>query len=102
MNDPEYNTLSDKDRTILKFSILLHDFGKKFINPETPDTGHEIDSAEIASGIMAQFKLPATVKERILNIIKITIGLQDITEMNGMQIKLQLCSVLLMTIRLLK
>ena len=70
MNDPEYNTLSDKDRTILKFSILLHDFGKKFINPETPDTGHEIDSAEIASGIMAQFKLPATVKERILNIIK--------------------------------
>lgn len=70
MNDPEYKTLSDKDRTILKFSILLHDFGKKFINPETPDTGHEIDSAEIASGIMAQFKLPATVKERILNIIK--------------------------------
>ncbi len=70
MNDPEYKTLSDKDRTILKFSILLHDFGKKFINPEIPDTGHEIDSAEIASGIMAQFKLPATVKERILNIIK--------------------------------
>ncbi len=70
MNDPEYKTLSDKDRTILKFSILLHDFGKKFINPETPDTGHEIDSAEIATGILAQFKLPATVKEKILNIIK--------------------------------
>ena len=48
----------------------MHDFGKKFINPETPDTGHEVDSAEIASGIIAQFKLPATVKERILNIIK--------------------------------
>ena len=70
INDPEYKTLSDKDRTILKFSILLHDFGKKYINPDTPDTGHEIDSADIASGIMAQFKLPATVKERILNIIK--------------------------------
>lgn len=70
MNDPEYKTLSDSDRTILKFSILLHDFGKKYINPTTPDTGHEIDSAEIASGIMAQFKLSAKVKERILNIIK--------------------------------
>ena len=70
INDPDYRTLSDKDRTILKFSILLHDFGKKFINIDTPDTGHEVDSAEIAKGILAQFKLPESVKDRILNIIK--------------------------------
>jgi hypothetical protein len=70
INDPEYKNLSDADRTILKFSILLHDFGKKYINPTTPDTGHEVDSAEIAKGILAQFNLPAVIKERILNIIK--------------------------------
>ena len=70
INNPEYKNLSDADRTILKFSILLHDFGKKFINLDTPDTGHEIDSAEIANGILAQFNLPKSVKERILNLIK--------------------------------
>lgn len=70
MSDPEYKTLSDKDRTILKFVILLHDFGKKYINPDTPDTGHEVDSAEIAAGILAQYKMPEAMKERILNIIK--------------------------------
>lgn len=70
INDEDYKTLSDKDRTILKYSILLHDFGKKYINSDTPDTGHEIDSAEIANGILAQFKLPQQVKDRIVGIIK--------------------------------
>ena len=70
INDEDYKSLSDKDKTILKYSILLHDFGKKYVNPDTPDSGHEIDSAEIAREILAQFKLPLQVKDRIVGMIK--------------------------------
>lgn len=31
MNDPLYRTLSDRDKTIMKYSILLHDLGKKVV-----------------------------------------------------------------------
>ena len=67
MNNPLYSTLSDKDKTILKLSVLLHDLGKP--GGRIDDT-HANTSAYYAEGILEKFKLSAEVKNRITDIIR--------------------------------
>ena len=67
MNNPQYKTLSDKDKTILKISVLLHDLGKP---GSKRDDAHANTSAYYAEGILEKFKLSSEVKDRITDIIK--------------------------------
>ena len=67
MNNPLYSTLSDKDKTVLKMSILLHDLGKP--GGRIDDT-HAKTSAYFADGILEKFKLSSEVKDRITDIIQ--------------------------------
>ena len=67
INNPLYSTLSDKDKTILKMSVLLHDLGKLC---GKRDEGHANTSAQFATGILEKFKFPTEVKTRITDIIE--------------------------------
>ena len=67
MNNPLYSTLPDKDKTILKMSVLLHDLGKP---GSKRDEAHAKTSAYYAEGILEKFKLPTEVKDRIIDIIQ--------------------------------
>ena len=66
MNDPAYQKLSDKDKTILKLTALVHDFGKK---EGVVDEGHAELSSEYVNGILAKFDLPDSVKYRIVELV---------------------------------
>ena len=66
MNNPLYEKLSDKDKTILKFAALCHDFGKK---GATVDTGHASASAEYTIGILDKFNFPRSISDRIIDIV---------------------------------
>ena len=66
MNDPLYKTLSDTDKTIIKYAILLHDFGKK---GGVVDMGHASLSADYAWSILDRYSFPAGVKDRIIDIV---------------------------------
>lgn len=66
MNDPMYSTLSDMDKTVLKLSVLMHDFGKK---EGAVDEGHEYASTDYANAILERYSFPADVKRRITDII---------------------------------
>ena len=67
MNNPLYSTLPDKDKTILKMSVLLHDIGKP---GGRRDEAHAHTSAYYAEGILEKFKLSTEVKDRIIDIIQ--------------------------------
>ena len=67
MNNPLYSTLSDKDKTVLKMSILFHDIGKL---GGTRDEEHANTSARYAEGILEKIKLPEDIKDRIVNIVQ--------------------------------
>ena len=67
MKNPEYKKLSDEGKTILKFSALSHDFGKKG-NVITP--GHALISKKYVTEIIDKYNLPAQIKDRILNQIE--------------------------------
>ena len=66
MNDPLYKTLSDQDKTIIKYAILLHDLGKK---GGVIDKGHASLSADYTWSILDRYPFPAEVKDRIIDII---------------------------------
>ena len=66
MNDPLYNTLSDVDKTIVKFAALLHDTGKR---GGIIDKGHAALSANYAMSVLDKFEFPDRVKHRIIDII---------------------------------
>ena len=66
MNDPLYNTLSDVDKTIVKFAALLHDTGKR---GGIIDKGHAALSADYALSVLDKFEFPDRVKHRIIDII---------------------------------
>ena len=66
MNDPLYKTLGDTDKTIIKFAILLHDFGKK---GGVVDKGHASLSADYAWSILDRYSFPPGVKDRIIDIV---------------------------------
>ena len=67
MNDPMYEKLNDLDKTILKFTALMHDFGKK---GGVVDAGHAELSADFATSILKKFSLPEGIKDRIIDIIE--------------------------------
>ena len=66
MNNPLYEKLSDKDKTILKFAALCHDLGKK---GGTVDKGHASASAEYVIGILDKFNFPRSISDRIIDIV---------------------------------
>lgn len=70
MKDPLYETLSDKDKTILKFSAILHDVGKRYLGDGISDHGHAELSADYTLSILQKFNLPADVKDRIVDIVE--------------------------------
>lgn len=63
MQNPKYEKLSDDSKAVLKFTTLLHDFGKQggVITP-----GHAAQSKVYAEKILTDFPLPDTLKQRIL------------------------------------
>ncbi|MCR5266811.1 MAG: HD domain-containing protein [Cyanobacteria bacterium RUI128] len=67
MNHPLYQTLSDKDKTILKISALVHDLGKK---AGVTDPGHQSLSSEYAVAILDKFPFPQEMKDRIIDIVE--------------------------------
>ncbi len=67
MNNPLYDTLSDLDKVVLKYSIILHDFGKK---GGVIDQGHASLSADYAWSILDRYQLPQYVKDRVIDIVE--------------------------------
>lgn len=63
MNNPAYKNLSDEGKEVLKFTALLHDFGKQggVITP-----GHAAQSKVYAEAILKNFPIKNELKERIL------------------------------------
>jgi len=66
MNDPFYKTLSDQDKTIIKYAILLHDLGKK---GGVVDKGHAGLSADYTWSILDRYPFPPVMKDRIIDIV---------------------------------
>ena len=66
ISHPDYNTLSHFEKTMLKFSILMHDIGKV----EGQKTAHWEKSATYARSILDKFNLSQEMKEGIVNLIK--------------------------------
>lgn len=67
LNDPNYQTLSDEGKFILKVTALLHDIGKdEFV----PDPEHPFKSLELSKPIVKKYKLQEDTQERLLNSIK--------------------------------
>lgn len=67
MNHPHYAELSDNGKTILKMSVLMHDFGKK---GGVIDAGHASLSSAYASSILQKFPFSDELKNRIIDIIE--------------------------------
>ncbi len=67
LNDSHYKTLTPKQKEILKYATLLHDFGKNALEV-TP--GHSIDSEKYARTILSQNGLDEDTTEQILTLIK--------------------------------
>lgn len=66
MNDPLYKNLSDRDKTIMKYSILLHDLGKK---GGVVDEGHASLSSDYVWSILDRYPFPSSIKDRIIDIV---------------------------------
>ena len=66
MNDPAYNKLSDKSKTVLKFSAILHDIGKA---TGVVDPNHFRTSANYLSSILGKFNLPTEMKHQIIDTV---------------------------------
>lgn len=67
INHPHYPELSDKGKTILKMSVLMHDFGKK---GGVRDAGHASLSSAYASAILQKFPFSNELKNRIIDVIE--------------------------------
>ena len=68
MNDPYYNRLSDTDKTVVKFAVLMHDFGKR---GGIVDTGHATLSTDYASSILERYPFSSELKKRITDTVKL-------------------------------
>lgn len=66
MNNPLYKTLKDREKTILKFSILLHDLGKR---GGVVDKGHASLSSDYAFSILGRYSLPTNINDKIIDIV---------------------------------
>ncbi|MCQ2789684.1 MAG: HD domain-containing protein [bacterium] len=67
LNHPDYNNLSDIDKTRLKFAVLLHDIAKK---EGVVDKNHQNTSALYARNILSKYNIPQAIKDDIYLIIK--------------------------------
>ena len=67
INNPLYSTLSDKDKTVLKMSVLMHDLGKP---SGVRDANHPNTSAYYAEGILEKIKISDDIKKRIIDIVQ--------------------------------
>ena len=67
LNNPEYQKLSDLDKTVLKYSTILHDLAKQ---ENIVDKGHQDLSALYARNIMEKFTGSRDVKDRVFEMVK--------------------------------
>jgi len=67
VNDPIYDTMTDKSKTIFKFATLLHDLGKK---GGVVDDGHSILSTKYIDGILEKFNFPKDMKKQIVEVVE--------------------------------
>ncbi len=67
INHPHYSELSDNGKTILKMSVLMHDFGKK---GGVRDAGHASLSSAYATAILQKFSFSDELKNRITDVIE--------------------------------
>ncbi len=65
--DPNYKKLSDKNKTIAKISILIHDIAK---SEGIPDKAHAIKSAIKSLDITAKLNLNEADRERVYDLIE--------------------------------
>lgn len=65
--NPDYSNLSDNQKTILKFSILMHDLAKQVNESNMEDIATK--SGILSSSILDKFNLSQDTKERIVNMV---------------------------------
>lgn len=65
--NPKYSELSNKDKTALKFSIMLHDIAKR---EGELDSNHPQASADLSRNIISRYKFPLVFKQRIYELVK--------------------------------
>lgn len=63
----KFETLTPINKIILQIATIFHDFGK---SENVVDSGHEIKSAYLATGIIQKFALPINTKDTIIEFIK--------------------------------
>ena len=66
INNPKYKLLTNEEKKILKFAILLHDMGKA----EGIGGEHATQSVVYARSILSKFNLNETMKNSIVNLVK--------------------------------
>jgi len=67
MNNPEYEKLSDKDKTVMKMAILFHDIAKI---EDKVDKGHQNVSAVLTKDLIKRINMPVEMKDRIFELVK--------------------------------
>lgn len=67
INNPEYNKLSDIEKTAIKLATIMHDIAKP---QEINDKTHPYLSALYAKDILDKYNLPIELKNRIIELIK--------------------------------
>ena len=70
MEHPEYKNLSSEEKLILNMATMLHDIGKRFIDPKTPDQTHASNSQKYAISLLDRFNLDSNIKQRIIKLIE--------------------------------
>ena len=70
MEHPEYKNLSSEEKLILNMATMLHDIGKRFIDPKTPDQTHASNSQKYAISLLDRFNLDSNIKQRIVKLIE--------------------------------
>ena len=67
LSNPNYEKLSDYDKTCLKFAVIMHDISK----PEKlNDPFHPVKSAEYAEDILSNYNFPTAAKKEIHDLIR--------------------------------
>ena len=70
IKNPMYTSLDEESKLVLKYSTILHDFGKDFLGDYTPDKGHAQKSFKIAPKILEKIDLKQNIKDRIIKQVK--------------------------------
>jgi len=67
LNHPDYETLSNEDKAVLKLAILMHDFGK---NGKVVTEGHASQSKIDAQKVLENYNIDNNIKDRVLNVVE--------------------------------